>query len=53
MVVVRTNEMREEKGKLDAIVSAIEGGLCVMDDVDRRVIWANKTLLEWLGEDSF
>ncbi|HSB31087.1 MAG TPA: ATP-binding protein, partial [Candidatus Sulfobium mesophilum] len=53
MVVVRTDELKEEKEKLDAIVSAIEGGLCVMDDVDRRVIWANKTLLEWLGEDSF
>ncbi len=53
MVVVRTDELKEEKEKLDAIVSAIEGGLCVMDDVDRRVIWANKTLLAWLGEDSF
>lgn len=53
MVVVRTDELKEEKEKLDAIVSAIEGGLCVMDDVDRKVIWVNKTLLEWLGEDSF
>jgi PAS domain S-box-containing protein len=52
MVVIRTDELKEEKEKLDAIVSAIEGGLCVMDDVDRKVIWANKTLLQWLGEES-
>ncbi len=50
MVVKRTDELKGEKEKLDAIVSAIEGGLCVMDDVDRRALWANRTLLEWLGE---
>ena len=53
MVVSRTDELKGEKEKLDAIVSAIEGGLCVMDDVDRRVLWANKTLIEWLGEETF
>ncbi len=53
MVVSRTDELKGEKEKLDAIVSAIEGGLCVMDDVDRRVLWANRTLLEWLGEETF
>jgi len=53
MVVSRTDELRGEKEKLDAIVSAIEGGLCVMDNTDRTAIWANRTLLEWLGEGSF
>ena len=53
MVVSRTDELKGEKEKLDAIVSAIEGGLCVMDDVDRRVLWANRTLLEWFGEETF
>jgi transcriptional regulator with PAS, ATPase and Fis domain len=52
MVVDRTDELKGEKEKLDAIVSAIEGGLCVVDSSDRKVIWANKTLLEWLGEPS-
>ncbi|MEJ2684965.1 MAG: PAS domain-containing protein [Candidatus Sulfobium sp.] len=49
MVVHRTDELEEEKEKLDAIVSAIEGGLFVMDSADRRILWANKTLLDWLG----
>jgi PAS domain S-box-containing protein len=49
MVVHRTDELEEEKEKLDAIVSAIEGGLFVMDSADRRILWANKTLLGWLG----
>ena len=52
MVVDRTNELKGEKEKLDAIVSAIEGGLCVLDSSDWKIIWANKTLLEWLGEAS-
>lgn len=49
MVVERTDELRGEKEKLDAIVSAIEGGLCVMDNSEKRIIWANKTLLDRLG----
>jgi signal transduction histidine kinase len=51
MVVVRTEELREEKEKLDAIVSAIEGGLCVVDTTDRKIPWANKTLLQWMGAE--
>ncbi len=51
MVVVRTEELREEKEKLDAIVSAIEGGLCVIDYTERKIIWANKTLLGWIGSE--
>jgi PAS domain S-box-containing protein len=51
-VIVRTDELKGEKEKLDAIVSAIEGGLCVMDNTDNgRIIWANKTLIDWLGSD--
>jgi PAS domain S-box-containing protein len=49
MVVSRTDELRGEKEKLDAIVSSIEGGLCVMESDSKRIIWANKTLLEWFG----
>jgi len=49
MVVARTDELMEEKEKLDAIVGAIEGGLCVIDDQEKKIIWANRTLLGWLG----
>jgi PAS domain S-box-containing protein len=52
MVVVRTEELREEKEKLDAIVSAIEGGLCVIDNADRKILWANRTLLQWIGDEA-
>jgi PAS domain S-box-containing protein len=51
MVVSRTDELQEEKEKLDAIVSAIEGGLCVVENDEGKIIWANKTLLEWIGEE--
>ena len=51
MVISRTDELRGEKEKLGAIVSAIEGGLCVVDNADHAVIWANRTLLAWLGVD--
>lgn len=49
MVISRTDELRGEKDKLDAIVSSIEGGLCVIDNAGRNVIWANRNLLQWLG----
>lgn len=49
MVVARTDELRGEKEKLDAIVSSIEGGLCVLESDSKRIIWANKTLLNWFG----
>ncbi|MDA8082680.1 MAG: ATP-binding protein [Nitrospiraceae bacterium] len=51
MVVIRTDELRGEKEKLDAIVSAIEGGLCVVDRATEDVVWANKTMRDWLGKD--
>jgi len=53
MVVSRTDELRGEKEKLDAIVSAIEGGLCVIERHDGTVAWANKTLLSWMGKENF
>ena len=49
MVIKRTDELKGEKEKLDVIVSAIEAGLCVLDDSDKKVIWTNKMLREWLG----
>jgi PAS domain S-box-containing protein len=52
MVVSRTDELQGEKEKLDAIVSAIEGGLCVLDNDEEKIIWANRTLMEWLAEES-
>ncbi|TAN39834.1 MAG: PAS domain S-box protein [Nitrospirae bacterium] len=51
MVVTRTDELREEKEKLDAIVSAIEGGLCVFDEEKGSMVWANRTIRDWLGKD--
>lgn len=51
MVVSRTDELRGEKEKLDAIVSAIEGGLCVIDRRTETVVWANKTMRDWLGKE--
>lgn len=49
MVVKRTDELRGEKEKLDVIVSAIKAGICVLNDSDKKVIWTNKMLREWLG----
>lgn len=51
MVVSRTDELRGEKEKLDAIVSAIEGGLCVIDQSTGTVLWVNKTMRDWLGKE--
>jgi PAS domain S-box-containing protein len=52
MVVSRTDELREEKEKLDAIVSAIEGGLCVFDRKHDTPVWANKTIQDWIGKEA-
>jgi PAS domain S-box-containing protein len=49
MVVKRTEELEGEKEKLDVIVSAIEAGICVLDNTDKKVIWTNNMLREWLG----
>jgi PAS domain S-box-containing protein len=51
MVITRTDELRGEKEKLDAIVSAIEGGLCVFDKGQEVVVWANRTIQDWLGKE--
>ncbi|MBI5100587.1 MAG: PAS domain-containing protein [Nitrospirae bacterium] len=50
MVVTRTDELRGEKEKLDAIVSAIEGGLCVFDKGKETAVWANRTIQDWIGK---
>jgi PAS domain S-box-containing protein len=53
MVIQRTEELKGEKEKLDVIVSAIEAGICVFDNTDKKVIWTNNTFRQWLGaEDS-
>ncbi|MBA4372854.1 MAG: hypothetical protein C0402_08305 [Thermodesulfovibrio sp.] len=51
MVVTRTDELKGEKEKLDAIVSAIEGGLCVVDRSTEAVLWVNRTMRDWLGKE--
>ena len=45
----RTLELISEKEKLNAIVSAMDVGLFLADH-DKKVIWINKTLSDWLGE---
>lgn len=44
----RTLELISEKEKLDAIVSAMEVGLFLADR-NKKIIWVNKTLEDWLG----
>jgi len=44
----RTLELISEKEKLDAIVSALEVGIFLADR-NKKVIWVNKTLEDWLG----
>jgi signal transduction histidine kinase len=46
----QTMELTSEKEKLDAIVSTLEVGLFLADH-NKRIIWVNKTLMDWLGED--
>ena len=52
MVITRTDELRGEKDKLDAIVSAIEGGLCVFDKGREAMVWANRTIQDWIGKEA-
>ncbi len=46
----RTKELKEEKEKLHAIVSSVNAGICIFDE-QRRLVWLNKVLEEWLSED--
>lgn len=46
----RTAELKSEKEKLDTIVSAIGGGI-VLIDIEGRIQWTNKTMLEMAGHD--
>jgi C4-dicarboxylate-specific signal transduction histidine kinase len=46
----QTLELTSEKEKLDAIVSTLEVGLFLADH-NKRIIWVNRTLRDWLGQD--
>jgi len=49
-VKVRTAELTSEKEKLDTIVSAIGGGLLLIN-IQGEILWANKKIQEMLGID--
>lgn len=49
-VKVRTAELASEKEKLDTIVSAIGGGLILIDK-HGTILWANQIIQEMLGHD--
>lgn len=51
IVKERTLELLSEKEKLNAIVETLEAGLFIVDS-NRNVIWINRTLREWVGEDN-
>jgi C4-dicarboxylate-specific signal transduction histidine kinase len=46
----RTAELTSEKEKLDTIVSAIGGGLILMDE-HGKILWTNQIIQEMLGHD--
>ena len=46
----RTAELTSEKEKLDTIVSAIGGGLILMDE-HGKILWTNQIIQEMLGQD--
>jgi signal transduction histidine kinase len=46
----RTTELRSEKEKLDTIVSAIGGGIVLIDDKG-KIQWTNETMREMAGQD--
>jgi PAS domain S-box-containing protein len=50
IVKERTIELFSEKEKLNAIVETLEAGLFLVNS-SRRIIWINRTLKEWLGEE--
>ncbi|MBI2821071.1 MAG: PAS domain-containing protein [Acidobacteria bacterium] len=47
-VMARTRELAEERGKLNAIVTAIPTGLVLLD-CNQTVLWANRVVEEWCG----
>jgi len=48
MVADRTEELGEEKRRLDGIVGAVGAGLALLDR-RKRILWANTTLQQWCG----
>lgn len=50
-VVARTRELAEERGKLNAIVTAIPAGLVLLD-CNQTILWANRVMEEWWGPAS-
>ncbi|MBI3951561.1 MAG: HAMP domain-containing protein [Acidobacteria bacterium] len=47
-VAERTQELEEEKRRLDGIVGAVGAGLALLDQ-RKQILWANKTLEAWCG----
>jgi|Deesub1362A_J573_1020465.scaffolds.fasta_scaffold00183_12 signal transduction histidine kinase len=46
----RTLELISEKEKLDTIVSTLDVGIFLADH-NKKIIWVNRTLKDWFGED--
>ncbi|RJQ22820.1 MAG: sensor histidine kinase [Nitrospiraceae bacterium] len=49
-VIKRTSELASEKEKLDTIVSAMGGGLLLID-TNGKILWSNKKIQEMVGHD--
>jgi C4-dicarboxylate-specific signal transduction histidine kinase len=50
LVRERTDELLNEKEKLNAIVETLEAGLFIVDS-ERKITWINRTLRDWMGID--
>jgi C4-dicarboxylate-specific signal transduction histidine kinase len=46
----RTDELRSEKEKLDAVIGSIEAGICIFDEA-ARCVWMNKVMNDWLSDE--
>lgn len=46
----RTEELRSEKEKLDAVVGSINAGICIFDE-EGRCVWMNKVLQGWMSDE--
>jgi signal transduction histidine kinase len=50
LVDERTEELRGEKEKLDAVIGSIEAGICIFDE-SGRCIWMNEVMRDWLSDE--
>jgi signal transduction histidine kinase len=50
IVQERTKELMSEKGKLDAVVSSLEAGICIFEK-DSGCKWKNTVMSKWLSEE--